>query len=632
MITSTLLALATSASLPAVVVQGRAEGQSVTVVAAEPLLQERPVADWLASVPGVFAAERSNFAQDTQLSVRGFGARSPFGVRGVRVFVDGLPATMPDGSGSLSHVPLASVEGIAVLRGPFSALYGSNSGGVLAFTTAKATGAEPMRLGLQAGAFGERLVRLQTGQRIGDAALRLDASHWQQEGWRAQSAASRQLLDLRLDQGDVRWSFNALRLLADDPQGLSRTQWDNAPESTAAQALAFNTRKDTAQWQLGAGWQGGNAWLGQRRVVQWQSIPVAVQAAPSHPGGVIDLARSFAGFDLRASHRLGSASVIAGVAFEGQWDDRKGFENFAGTQLGQSGTLRRDERNTAQGLDIYAQWRQPLNASTTLQAGVRSGRLQMRSNDAFLRNGDDSGQRWFYTLSPMLGITHRLSGGWSLYANAGGAQETPTLNELAYRSDGSSGFSADLQTQQSRQLELGVRGNGLELSVFSADSQDEIVALGNTGGRARFGNADGIRRAGVELGWQRQLNSAWDVQLAVTALRATLADGSVLPGAPAQKAYAALGWAAQGWRAQARVQAQSVLWADARNAAPGFGLLHLALQREGRNTLGVWQIRMALDNVLDQRHVASVIVAEANGRFLEPGAPRRLQLGLSQSF
>ncbi len=157
MITSSLLALVTGASLPAVAVQGRAERQAVTVVLAEPMLQERPVADWLASAPGVFAAERANFAPDTQLSVRGFGAGSPLGVRGVRVLVDGIPAIMPDGSGSLSHVPLASFASIAVLRSPFSALYGSNSGGVSAFTTATTKGDEPTRIGFQACAFGERL-------------------------------------------------------------------------------------------------------------------------------------------------------------------------------------------------------------------------------------------------------------------------------------------------------------------------------------------------------------------------------------------------------------------------------------------------------------------------------------------
>ena len=630
-----MLALATSAtgaSLPEVIVQGRAPEQAVTVISAEPFLQERPVADWLASAPGVFAAERGNFAQDTQLSVRGFGARTPFGVRGVRVFVDGIPATMPDGSGSLSHVPLASVESLAVVRGPFSALYGSNSGGVLAFTTAPATGAEPTRWSAQAGAFGERLVRAQTGQTLGKAGLRLDASHWQQDGWRPQAAAQRQLIDLRLDHAGLRLNFNALRLLANDPQGLSRTQWDTAPDSTAAQALAFNTRKHTGQWQLGAGWQGGNAWLGERQVVQWQSIPVAVQAAPSHPGGVIDLSRRFAGLDIRATHALGKASLITGVALEGQWDHRKGFDNFMGAQLGQSGALRRDERNTAMGVDLYAQWRQPLTAATSLQVGLRSGTLQMRSQDAFLGNGDDSGERSFQTLSPMLGITHRLGGGWTVLANAGSAQETPTLNELAYRSDGSSGFNQTLQAQHSRQLELGLRGHGLQLSVFRADSRDEIVALGNTGGRARFGNADGIRRSGAELGWQHRLSPVWDIQVAYTALRAIQGDGSLLPGAPAQNAFVALGWQSRGWRAQARAQAQSELWADARNAAPGFALLHLALQRDGRNAMGTWQLRMALDNALNQRHVASVIVAEANGRFIEPGATRRLQLGVSQSF
>ncbi len=632
MIEALLLAAGTSASLPQVVVQGRAENLAATVVPAEPLLLERPAADWLASVPGVFAAERGNFAQDTQLSVRGFGARTPFGVRGVRVFVDGIPATMPDGSGSLSHVPLSSMDRVEVLRGPFSALYGSNSGGVLAFVTRKATGAEPTRLGTRLGRFGERQVRLQSGLKLGESALRLDASAWQQNGWRPQAAAERELIDLRLDHGDLRLGLNVLNQPANDPQGLSRAQWDSAPNSTAPQALAFNTRKTTQQWQLGASWGEGHAWVGQREVQQWQSIPAAVQVARSHPGGVIDVARQFAGVDLRRSTPLGSGSLVIGLAAEGQWDARKGFENFIGPDLGLTGLLRRDERNHALGLDLYAQFRQPLGATTELLAGLRGSQLRMRSQDRFLSNGDDSGSRRFNTLSPMLGLNHRLAAAWSLFANAGRAQETPTLNEMAYRSDGSSGFNTSLQAQQSQQLELGLKGPGLEMTLFTARSRDEIVALGSLGGRARFGNTDGIRRSGLELSWQQNLSASWDLQMAFTALRARLADGSTLPGAPAQRAFAALGWQAKGWRAQARWQAQSKLWADARNAAPGFALLHLALQREGLNALGAWQVQFSVDNLLDRRHAASVIVAEANGRFLEPGAPRRWQLGFSQSF
>lgn len=261
-----LLAAASTAGLPPVLVQGRAEGLTATVIESERLLQERSVSDWLASAPGVFAAERGNLAQDTQLSIRGFGARTSFGVRGLRVFVDGIPSTMPDGSGSLSHVPMASVASIELIRGPFSALYGSNSGGVLAFSTRPASGIEPLRVGVQAGSFGERLLRLQTDHLLGNSALRVDASALQQDGWRPQAAADRNLLDLRLDHRDVRLSFNALQQSARDPQGLSRAQWDQAPLSTSVQALSFNTRKKTDQWQLGASWSVGNAWFGQREV------------------------------------------------------------------------------------------------------------------------------------------------------------------------------------------------------------------------------------------------------------------------------------------------------------------------------------------------------------------------------
>src|ERR1700678_4313319 len=85
----------------------------------------------LMTVPGVSAQSRQNYAQDLQLSVRGFGARSSFGVRGIRLYSDGIPGTMPDGQGQFSQFDLGSADHIEVLRGPFSALYGNSSGGVI---------------------------------------------------------------------------------------------------------------------------------------------------------------------------------------------------------------------------------------------------------------------------------------------------------------------------------------------------------------------------------------------------------------------------------------------------------------------------------------------------------------------
>ncbi|MCB1629789.1 MAG: TonB-dependent receptor plug domain-containing protein, partial [Xanthomonadales bacterium] len=88
----------------------------------------------LSGVPGVVIADRRNEAQDPKLVVRGFGARSAFGIRGVRLEVDGIPATMPDGQGQLSHVPWSADAVVSIERGPLAVLAGA-SGALLRVQT-----------------------------------------------------------------------------------------------------------------------------------------------------------------------------------------------------------------------------------------------------------------------------------------------------------------------------------------------------------------------------------------------------------------------------------------------------------------------------------------------------------------
>lgn len=623
-------------ALPAVEVHGaRAPQAAVISLPADPLLRERPLADWLALLPGVHAAERGNGAQDLQLSSRGFGARTSFGVRGLRLLIDGVPASSPDGSGSLNHLPVPLIERIELIRGPFSALHGANSGGVISITTLPVRGDEPAELMAAAGAFGERQAQLSSSGQLGELPWRLFLLDSRMEGWRPQAAQQRRLLDWRADQGRWRWSLNWLDQPAQDPQGLSPAQW--AAGEQPPQPQAFDTRKRLRQLQLGASWRDGersaSAWLGSREVWQWQAIPVAVQRPASHPGGVIALARRYAGLDLQQRGDWAGWQGVLGLAAEGQWDARRGFENFIGNQLGLTGLLRRDERNRALGLDLYAQAERALDRATRLQLGLRAGHLQLGGEDRYLSNGDDGGSRRLHTLSPVLGLQHRLAPGWLAHLQLGSAQETPTLNELAYRADGSAGFNSQLQAQQSRQIEIGLRGAGLQLSLFAARSRDEIVVASNSGGRASFRNAGRGERLGLELGGEQALAPGWSLAGSLGLLRARL-DGGPLPGAPARQALLDLRWQpAADWRLQLRVSGKSRLVADAAgNAAPGHGLLGLQLQHGGRNGLGAWQLALQGDNLLDRRHAASVIVAEASGRFLEPGAPRRWGLSWRQAI
>src|SRR4051812_8423043 len=272
------------------------------------------ISESLGGVPGLVARDRQNYAQDVQISVRGFGARSTFGIRGVRLYVDGIPATLPDGQGQISNVDLGSADRIEILRGPFSALYGNSSGGVLQVFTEDGTGPPTVSFGIVGGSDG----MLRLGSRVSGASngigYVLSGSHFETDGYRDHSAAERNIGNAKLTlapDGDSKLTLiaNSVALPeAQDPLGLSRAQFEANPRSVDPSAIAFDTRKTVDQSQLGATYERRidaiNAWramvyTGHRNTEQFQAIPVAAQASPLHPGGVILLNRDYSGADLR---------------------------------------------------------------------------------------------------------------------------------------------------------------------------------------------------------------------------------------------------------------------------------------------------------------------------------------------
>ena len=392
----------------------------------------------LVRVPGLVINNRSNYAQDLQISSRGFGARASFGVRGLRLYTDGIPASTPDGAGQVTHFDIAGASRIEVLRGPFSALYGNSSGGVIALYSAPAA-APRVEFGFDAGSFGQRQLRASAGAPVGgnwDAQAQL--AHFETDGFRPHSAAQRDLINFRLGHNGANDNLtllvNSLDQPADDPLGLTREQFDADPRQTAPQATQFDTRKIARQSQVGLNWRhrfGGGVlsasevtlYVGDRSVVQWQAIPVATQAPPRHPGGVIDFDRGYHGADARLIWRFAGAQLVTGVNVETQDEDRRGFENFIGAppaqQLGVTGALRRDENNKVRSTDVYAQGEVDLGASFTATAGVRSGRIKFEARDAFLANGDDSGSTKFSYTNPVLGLRWKVAPGLNLLRQRG---------------------------------------------------------------------------------------------------------------------------------------------------------------------------------------------------------------------
>ena len=374
---------------------------AVSVVSGEDMRHATPrinLSESLGSVPGLQIQNRQNYAQDLQLSVRGFGARSTFGVRGIRMYVDGIPATMPDGQGQTSNIDLNSIESVDVLRGPFSALYGNASGGVININTQ--TGQQPAtieassyygsygtwRYGMKAtGAVGD-------GTQAGDVDYAVSTTRFTTHGYRDHSGARKNLANAKLgvridDVSKLTLIFNSVDMKANDPGGLSYQEWQNNPRQSP-RGDQYNTRKTIKQTQAGIRYDRQLSeqddlsvmmYAGEREMTQYQSIPDTTQTEnPAHSGGVIDMQRHYQGIDTRWTHRgelLVPVTFTTGLNYENMSENRRGYENFVMNNgvpdFGVKGNKRRDERNLMWNLDPYLQTQWQLTQKLSVEAGGR---------------------------------------------------------------------------------------------------------------------------------------------------------------------------------------------------------------------------------------------------------------------
>ena len=633
---------------------------SVDAVGTEALRDGQPkvnLSESLARVPGLVIQNRNNYAQDLQLSIRGFGARSTFGIRGIKLYADGIPATMPDGSGQSTNFDLFSAQRIEVMRGPFASLYGNSAGGVVqAFTQdgpVKPTGEAEVLLG----PWGMNRLGLKFGGTADTINYTADWSRFHTDGWRAHSSVNRQQgnAKLRWQAGDDTRVTLVANTLAQpetqDPLGISRTQLNADRRQADPSATTFNTNKSIRQTQSGLTVEQrlspGNTlragvYLGDRTVRQFLAIPLAAQAAITSSGGVVDLATSFGGWNFLWLHEGSLAgrpfNLTAGVEQEAMQQRRKGFLNNNGTL----GALKRDEDDSVTSRNVFAQadWR--MTDRWAASAGLRNTRVAFNTRDFFIAgaNGDDSGSTKFSNTSPVAGVTFRVLPELNLYASAGRGFETPTFVELAYR-NGGSGLNFALKPSRSSTGEIGIKGriaddHRVSLAYFNTDTQDEIVVDTNAGGRSTFKNASRTRRRGMEASWQAVLPANFDALAAWTVLDARYIDpftsggpvqaGNRLPGVPGSTLYGELRWRhpSAGFSTALEVRRNARVFVDDANsdAAESYVVTNVRAGFEQRGK--GWRLSefIRVDNLANRNYVGSVIIADGNRRFFEPALPR----------
>jgi len=630
----------------------------------------------LSAVPGLVAQNRQNYAQDLQISSRGFGARSAFGVRGVRLIADGIPASMPDGQGQAATFNLDLADRIEVLRGPFSVIYGNHSGGVIQLFTRDGEGAPTIESTLTTGSYGSHKLDVNAQGQQGSVGYVLDASHFETDGYRAHSAARRDQaaakLTLRpLDNAVLNIVANGLH--QGDTQDALGVTWatyqrdprageiDTSDTQTPKRTLAdrYNTRKSIDHQQIGANWEQQfgedrlhlSTYGGNRQVVQYQAFSKALQAPASNSGGVVDFDRNFYGADLNwlhVSHLAdGILSTTAGLEYSHSGDDRRGYENFIGTQYGVKGALRRSEDDNVSSTEPYLQteWQ---SGAWMLSAGLRHSSVRISVDDHYLANGNDSGSLSYSHTTPVAGVLYKFTPELHAYASAARGFETPTLNELFYSGTGA-GFNFRLQPAHSKHLEAGIKlrsgdNTRINAAVFQIRTNDELVVDSSSGGRTSYRNAGRTLRQGVELALDTSWRYGFSSHVALTSLRAiydegfgTVLKGSRLPGVPNANGYADLAWKDSTGLFSAAVEAtaSSRIYADDANAdqpAPGYAVLNARIGSSQR--WHGWQFKqfVRLNNLLDRQYVGSVIVGDSNKRYYEAAPTRNWLLGASAQY
>jgi iron complex outermembrane recepter protein len=629
------------------------------------------LSELMGAVPGLQLRERQNYAQDLQLSVRGFGTRSTFGVRGIRILIDGIPATMPDGQGQAATANLASAQRIEVLRGPVAQLYGNASGGVVQVFTKDpplTTGKNGASASVGAGSDGQR--QLGAGFAIGtdNAGGLLDLTHYRTDGYRDHSAAERNQLNgkavWKLGDTTLTGVLNAFHQpLAQDPLGLTRAQFEQDPRQATSAAYTFDTRKRIEQQQLGLlaehrlGQQdrlNARLYAGTREV--FQTLAMSGVAATSS-GGVVDLDNRYQGTSLSWSHKGSGIGIdtsalgwTVGVEADELKQERRGYVNNNGTP----GALRRDETDRASNVDLFGQLDWAFAERWSATAGLRSSRVRLTVDDRYVTaaSPNDSGNVEFRNTSPVAGIVWHARDDINVYANIGKGFETPTITEIAYRAGGT-GPNFSLRPSRSVQAEAGIKWRReretVDLAVFRSRSEDEIVPFINDNGRSIFQNVDEVTRQGIEATWKRDWQ-LFTTRMAYTfldaefgnayrsgtgATAATVAAGNRLPGAPRHSLFAQIEMRpAAGLTLGAETRIESQAYVDDLNsdAASGYAVLNLFAGKTFKNASSEWHLFGRIDNVLDRQYAGSVIVNESNRRFFEPAAGRRFFIGLRTSL
>lgn len=636
-------------------------------------------------VPGVASAGKENYTQEQSLTIRGFGARSAFGVRGVKLLADGIPASTPDGQGGTGLFDLASASRIEVLRGPFSALYGNHSGGVVQVFTEDGPENFTITPSFQAGSYGTTRYGLKFGDTVGNFNYTASVSDFRTDGYRDYSKSEKQQANFKArvqlsDNATLTMVGNYLHQQGQDPLGLTLAQMNQDRRQVGLggsnlTASEFRARRTLENTQGGAVLDARLSdidslrvalFVGNRNNEQYLALNTGTQAPPRSSGGLSTFDRDYWGVNVRWTRKLEKLTFSVGAEYERADEKRLGYENFvAGPIYGVKGRLRRDEVNTAEQSGVFTQGEYALTKDFSLMGGLRYTRVDFKSNDNYIVgvNVDDSGSTHHGAWTSAFGGVWKISPKTNIYANVGRSFEAPTLAELAYRQViTDAGLNLDLKASKSTQYEVGIKSyvtesTRVDAAAFYIDTENEIVTATNTGGRVSYQNAGDTSRKGLEFTVDSRINNSFSGFATLTLLDAKfddafltcavsqcpnvnpavpVASGNKLASVANKNFFGELTWrhAASGFLGGIEYRASGRMYADDTNNARVGGYGVASIRGGFTQTSGNWKFNQfaRIDNLFDKEYVGSIYINEGNQRYYAPAAERTWLIGLSASY
>lgn len=607
--------------------------------------QQLSPAEFLAMVPGVFFMNADNFSQDLRVSIRGVGARSAFGIRGVKIMVDELPETTPDGQGQIDNLDPGHLERLEVIRGPASGLYGNSSGGVLSFRTEEAPERPFLQIGTRFGSFGFQQYQLKTGGRHKAWQYIANVTHVRTDGYREQSRMRNTLVNLKIrrqiNEG------NSLTLLAnfagspvaEDAGALTKIQADTLPTQARDVNKQYNAGESVYQGRLGLLSESRLSAHSRLKARIFHTIRDFDNNLAFNADGVVTFRRNFsgagAGYLLDIKPGRVAWQLHAGFDLERQADLRKRYANGNGER----GALSFEQLEIYQNAGVFLLNQLQLSAKWALTANARLDLIGVKAEDHFLANGDDSGSFQRQNVSPVLGIRYSPSASANLYANFSTAFDMPALSELSANPDGGGRLNKGLLPQRTAGGEAGFKGIfrnrfRYEAAFFYAQTQNELVPyeLPNSPGRTFYRNSGRTERKGVEMSvvWLSGAGFQFSANYTLAAYRyvdytsgANTFDGKRIPGLPEQTGAFELRYThRKGPFAFFNARYVGLLYADDANntGIPAFWLLNLR---------GGWPFQVGnmliepsvgLNNLADTTYFGNVRINAAGARYYEPAA------------